>query len=675
MSLSQQRSLTALLAVVAVTCLIYFNSLNNAYTFDDHPIIEDNPVLAKGDLRSIITSPFWPGQPELGLYRPVTLSSFAINRWILGEDPFGFRVVNVLLHALVAWSLYLVARRFCGYGPALAAALVFSVHPINTEAVNAIVGRAELLAGLFVLLAWYAHHRKDEGLLWRVASLMAYALACLSKEHALVFPSFLVAEDVLFRDGTPGERLADLFGRWQQYVGFAVVGCGALGLRALIVGSVMLPSLPSVVDNPLAHVDALSRILTGLALLPRYLSLVIAPQSLSVDYSYQQIQTVTTLLDGFVVTGVILLAGFQMLIHRSVVGQVDALFGLASVVIVLAWLPISNIAFPIGTPMNERLVYLPMVGVSFLTAALYSYLRDRVRIIPVWVVGAAVIILLGGRTIARNTDWRNDFALFAAAAEASPNSAKAYFNLGNAIRDEGNASGALDAYGRALSIYPAYSEVHYNRGVIYQDQKAYPTALEAYAKVLEHEPDHVNALCNRGILLAREGRADAAVASLERAALLSPARADIFYNLALAQEKRDTKAAIQAYQNALLSLPGYEDAAINLALLYQQAGRIRDAIRVYRDVLSANSGALRAHYNLATELERSGELAGALDAYRESWQAGSEAGTYSRLKMGGVFLKRGQRDSAGVSLLEFKAAWRGDPKYLERADRLLRQTR
>ena len=280
-------------------------------------------------------------------------------------------------------------------------------------------------------------------------------------------------------------------------------------------------------------------------------------------------------------------------------------------------------------------------------------------------------VLFAVRTSVRNADWRDDLTLFSAAAHASPSSAKAAFNLGNAFRDEGNDTAALDGYDRALAIYPEYVEVYYNQGVLYQRQKNHGLALAAYRKATDYDPDHVNALANIGILLARSGNADGAIIQLERAIAVSPDRGDIYYNLGLVLERKDRRGAIAAYQEALRVVPGYEDAAVNLAMIYRQQGREVEVRSLYRDVLGANPQAYRVAYNLAAELERAGEVDDAIDAYRVAWSAGGEVGAFSRLRMGSLFAKSGKSDSARLSLLEFKADWKGDPRHGETADRLL----
>ena len=669
----RNRLLLAFLAIMATVAIVYSNSLQNAYTFDDHPIVESNPVIRSGSWSDVLTSPFWPGQPELGLYRPVTLESFALNYRMIGPGPFGFHLINILLHGLACWLLFLVVGGLCGTRPGLVAALVFATHPVHSEAVNAIVGRADLLAGLFFLLAWYTHRRSTEGWQWRVLSGVAFGLACFSKEHAIVLPAVLVAEDILLtRDGTIVERCRSLLRDWGRYGSLAAVGVGVLAIRYIVIGHLALPHLPDFVDNPFAHADRVDRVLSGFSVLARYLGLAFLPVDLSADYTFAQVPVTSSFLDVHLIAGFVAFAAILTIAYRAAKGEVNALVVLGPVVFLLAWFPVSNIPFAIGTPMNERLLYLPMIGFGVFAGVGYGRLEESGRGYP-WIVAMILCLLFAGRTAIRNADWRDDLTLFTAATQVSPNSAKAFFNLGNALRDVGNDTGALDAYVRAVAIHPEYAEVYYNRGVVYQRAQKPDLALAAYEHAIGSDPDHVNALVNQGVLLARAGRSKAAVETLERAAEIALDRADIHYNLALALERMGGREVVPVYRKALRISPGYEDAAINLALVLRKAGKPKEAIEVYRSVLEANPGARRAAYNLAAELDRSGEVGEAIDIYRHVWESGGESGAFSRFRMGSLFAASGKTDSARTALEEFTKVWEGDAKVLRSAESLLGQ--
>src|SRR6185436_17495008 len=189
--------LLVLAGLTAVVLLAYGGTLRNGFTFDDHAIIVQNSLIKRMEYRpTLLTSDYWAGVRDpgaaptihAGLYRPLVLLSFAVNHAAAGLSPWSYHLINVLLHLGVTWLLYAVARQLeFSLQAALAAALLFALHPIHAEAVAGVVGRAELLmsAGVLAGLLWGM-----QGRLW--LSLAAFFLALLSKEQAVMLPALLL---------------------------------------------------------------------------------------------------------------------------------------------------------------------------------------------------------------------------------------------------------------------------------------------------------------------------------------------------------------------------------------------------------------------------------------------------------------------------------------------------
>ncbi len=140
--------------LLAVTMLVFGNTLLNSFTLDDGVYILSNSAVTGPSVRGL----FEPDKTN-HIFRPVTFATFALNWAVGGAQPFGYHLLNLLLHAAVILLLYLVLRTLLEPLPraataALAAAWLFAVHPIHTEAVASIVGRSELLAAGFLLVAW-----------------------------------------------------------------------------------------------------------------------------------------------------------------------------------------------------------------------------------------------------------------------------------------------------------------------------------------------------------------------------------------------------------------------------------------------------------------------------------------------------------------------------------------
>jgi protein O-mannosyl-transferase len=167
-------------SLLGLTFLVYANSLSNGFTMDDELYIPRNPQVTQHSLRLLL-------QPNTArnVFRPVTFATFAMNWIVAGFQPFGYHLINLFLHAAVVVLLFFVLRQAleglacCGF-LSFAAAMLFAVHPVHTEAVSSVVGRSELLAAAFLLAAWL-FHLQDRYIL----ALLSFALALLSKESAV----------------------------------------------------------------------------------------------------------------------------------------------------------------------------------------------------------------------------------------------------------------------------------------------------------------------------------------------------------------------------------------------------------------------------------------------------------------------------------------------------------
>ncbi|HRX85974.1 MAG TPA: hypothetical protein P5572_13225, partial [Phycisphaerae bacterium] len=198
-----------LVAVAAL--LVYANTLANGFALDDVPIVQTNPnVTAAGPAGRAWTTPYWPqsnrGDRDDLLYRPLTIQTYRWQYALGGATAWPFHLVNLLLHAAISVGVWWLARRLgAGVAGALVAGLIFAVHPIHTDAVSNIVGRAELLAAagtlLAVICALTARQRAGardnrRAIMWWVAAWAAAAAALASKENgvsALALVAFLAS--------------------------------------------------------------------------------------------------------------------------------------------------------------------------------------------------------------------------------------------------------------------------------------------------------------------------------------------------------------------------------------------------------------------------------------------------------------------------------------------------
>jgi protein O-mannosyl-transferase len=534
-----ERTRVALL--LAVVMLVYGNTLANSFTMDDELYILRNPAVTGLSFRGL----FAPTQFN-NVFRPVTFSTFSLNWLLSGPHPSGYHVFNLLLHAAAALLLYLVLKRLLealpeGTSIAWAAALLFVVHPLHSEAVASVAGRSELLAAAFLLGAWLLHLRDRPFL-----ALICLVLALLSKESAVVFLPLVLAAD--YGNG----KLKPIW----RYAAICVVTALYLGLLWRMQGGRFGEKGISFLDNPLAILPANLRILNALRIAWKYVALHFYPATLSCDYSYNSIKLFAgwshAALAALGVSIVIALWGFALMTRRSG-------WALAGSLYLIAFSVTANLLVPTGTIMAERLAYLPSTGFCLLVALLWVELEKRYKRLG-WTILALVLLVFAGRTFARNRDWKDNFTLYSAAVSAVPQSAKMHANLGGELLQRNQLEAAANEFQTALRIYPPYPEAMEFYGLVQsrlgQDQQARQTleksltligkgninysftavnlagvlmklgandqALKLLNDVIASTPDYSRAWSNRAVIHLQSGDRSSARSDAERALQLDP---------------------------------------------------------------------------------------------------------------------------------------------------------
>jgi tetratricopeptide (TPR) repeat protein len=458
---------------------VYSNSLPNGFALDDVPLVRDNERIdSLSKIPRLLTSPYWPEEGgSSGLFSPVTMISYALNRAFGGGSPFWYHTGNLLLHALaslLAW--YCACRAGLERGAALLAAALFAVHPLHTEAVANIAGRAELLAAVFVLAAWILH--RGEG--WNAAAGACYLLALLSKENAVLAPLLFLLDD----------RLRNVR-RGRAYIAYGVALAVALPLRIVALGGLRGAESVAFIDNPPAFYGAAVRLATAAWVQLEYGLLFLWPARLSSDYSYDAIPVVQSALDPRLWAGLLWLAALAAL---AVAGYMRSrTVALGAAVWILFMIPASNLFFPSGTLMAERLCYLPSLGGCLLAGWLARFAAVRWRRFAPVVIAVSLVLLAASslRTAWRNPVWKDNATLALHDTRVMPRSAKLHAGAGIALHDRGDVVEAEAAYRRALEIYPDYAQMHYNLGTLLQQQSRNGEAVEhliTAATISPHNP-------------------------------------------------------------------------------------------------------------------------------------------------------------------------------------------
>jgi tetratricopeptide (TPR) repeat protein len=585
--------------VLAAAFLAYAGNLGNGFVYDDRFVVERNPLVQSLDFWGLASTSYWGDIVDAGLYRPLTLLSFGVNR-ALGASAFGFHLANDLLHALASVLVFVTARTLgLPRAGSFAAALLFALHPVQSEAVEAIVGRADILAVGFTLGAMILYLRKAQPLFVGASCL----LAILSKESAaFAIPLFAV----LGRDAV---RLTSVGGAAAFYLGLRVWALGGLGIGGREIG---------FLDNPLADARLAERLLAAPVLLLHYVKLVLWPRVLSADYSYDQIPIPAAAIDLRVLLGVAALALVVFFALRR------GLIGFAALAFLVPLLACLHLLFPLGTLFAERLLYLPMIGVALgFGIAMQALFRKGFLGTAVLVVVAAAC---AARLQARHPDWRDNETLFRRTVATSPSSARSHFLLGAELLEKREFQEAIESFQRGLTIYSSHYGARMSLAQAFLEAGE-PAAAEAVFRLArEIEPRSEDA--RRGIIeailaLGREyARAEDFVAareSFERALALDPEEPSAWNYLGLVSERSNSMdEARRAYERALEIDPEHVPALVNLASVRMGAGELRSAEETYRRALALAPDSYEAWNGLGIALARAGRREEAADAFEKA---------------------------------------------------------
>lgn len=597
------------LILTAAAIAPFIPSLQGGFVFDDEGVILDNPAVWAASPADAARSSYWPAWPEAGLYRPVTTLSYWLTARVSGRAAWAFHAGNLILNAAVTLLLagvllQLFPRR---RGTALAASLIFALHPLHAEAVASIVGRAELWAAFWSLLAYSLILRPSPDPPVRVLlSSAAFALALLSKESAaglLALPALHLLPWAVVPEGDdqgrrriPGRshRAAWPAPGWSTWLmtgaGWASALALVLLLRMRILGSIFGLELVGMIENVLAHVDTWTRVTGAVGFQWILLQRLFLPWTLSADFSYPQLVPTPGWMAAGVLLSLLLIAAVVIAVRRRAWPWLWGLGWIAG-----TGLLTSNVIFPLGTVLAERLAYLPSAGVFWLMALAFAWLA-RVAARPIrtalWALVIIWITFLFVRSILRSCDWRSDLTIFKSAATASPRSAKMWANLSGVHLEAGRLSEGLEAGRVAVSLLPDYPIAARSlaSGLLRADRAE--EALEVLSAARERgDRDATYQLVLGNVLLAL-GRGDEAEQAFRRAASLAripDTRAVVGLASSLALQRRWTESR-GTWREAIMRDPSNAEYTRAWAYTVWQAGSPDSAEAIYRELLHEAPG-------------------------------------------------------------------------------------
>ncbi|XP_076023604.1 protein O-mannosyl-transferase TMTC1 isoform X2 [Genypterus blacodes] len=636
--------------LVALCVLCYGNSLHGELVHDDVWAIINNPDVRPGSsLWNVFTNDFWgkrmADNTSHKSYRPLCILTFKLNILLGGMTPLYFHLINVCLHCAVT-CLLMHTGEHCVFRDARLAfitALLFSVHPIHTEAVSGIVGRADVLACLLFLLTFHSYIRSvavcgsvdslpsTVSLSSLVVSLMLGTCAMLVKETGVTVFGVCVLYDILVLCHKPlshlsGSRLRDLLRSCSPFIKRAFLISAyvviIMSFRLWLMGGSM--PLFSEQDNPASSSPhLLTRCLTYCYLLSFNAWLLLAPVMLCYDWQVGSIPLVESLGDiRNLATVLLAVVMVSLCVHCVSSLQEESREVVVGVLfLVFPFIPASNLFFRVGFVVAERVLYMPSMGCCILVVHGLSRLCSMLGRWGTTVLSISMLLLLllfSWRTVQQNHVWLSREALFRSGIQILPQNAKVHYNYANFLKDSGRSQEAIHHYITALRLYPQHASAMNNLGTLTRDPDE---AEHYYRKALDTNPQHNRALFNLGNLLKSQGKENEAEALLKDSIRFGPHFADAYSSLAsLYAEQKHFAEANAVYVRGIEKCPDSSDLHNNYGVFLVDTGQGELAAAHYQRAIHLKPAHYVAMVNLGRLLRSSNENKEAESWYKRALQ-------------------------------------------------------
>jgi tetratricopeptide (TPR) repeat protein len=633
----------AIVLIVLAVLAAYRNSFSGPFIFDDIASIVDNPTIRR---LWPVSVPLWPpfsgGQTVGG--RPILNLSLAVNYAWGGADVRGYHAVNLGIHILAALTLFGIVRRTLerakladgraacpgrALPAALVVALLWALHPLQTESVTYIIQRAESLMGLFYLLTLYCFIRFTErrssfvplrgtsadeeagGVVWAWLSVVCCLLGMATKEVMVSAPIMVFLYDRTFVSGTLG-------GAWRRHGRIHL----ALASTWLPLGTIVLAAHDRGGSAGFGHgVSWWDYALTQFPAIVHYLRLAVWPHPLIFDYGAEWVRRPWEAAPAAALVLALAAATLHALLRPASWGRFGRAFGFAGVWFFAILAPTSLVPGNRQTLAEHRmyLALVPIVALAVCGASAWIERGNRALKISAAAAALAVAVAYGVLTERRNADYRSFLTLWTDTAAKCPGNPFAHNNVGVAWYQRQDLAKARAQYDEALRLRPDFPEACVNLGNVLRDEGRVPEALEEFDRALRLDPEYAEAYNNRGIALTAVGRRREAVADFAEAIRLKPDYADAHVNLgnAFGEEGKFSDAAAQ-FEEALRNNPRNAEAWYDLGNIRLITNRPADAIVAYRKALQEKPRYPEALTNLGNALVASKQAAEAIGCYEEA---------------------------------------------------------
>ncbi len=581
------------LILAALSFLIYANTLQNDYALDDATVITQNSIVKKGfaGIPELLTTPRLKGFEQSNdkeSYRPVPMVTHAIEYQLFENSPATGHFFNIVFFAGCVIALFVFLARLFGAqntDVAFIAAALFAIHPIHTEVVANIKSRDELLCFLFGFLALnsFAGYVKNSKITQLALGGLFLLLSFLSKETAAATAVLIPFIFFMYLNENKKRAAAVTLSSFSAFGLFML-------MRMWVLGAGHTNQITALANPLLSAPDIATRIATAILVLGLYLRLLVVPYPLISDYSFNTIP-LTGFGNVYVILALVaylLMAGLA--VFRLARNKKDPLaFGIVLYLVSIALF--SNIPFLIYSQMAERFAFMASAGYCVVLALAFRLLAGRagtagfafLKTKKVMMVALPACVLLAALTVARNSDWKDNYTLFEADAAKAQDNSKLLFCLANTISQElvPNEPGrenkeqldmkSIELLTKAIAINPEYSEAHAELGSIYDRRRNFDSAKVHALRAIQINPANAIATYNLGRAYYALKEYPEAIVYLKKTIKMQPGIAIVHLNLARCLlEYKQYDSAIVYFNKTLAIEPALTMAQQGLQKALQQ---------------------------------------------------------------------------------------------------------
>lgn len=659
-----------ILIIFFFTLVCYINSLTGAFVFDDRTTIIDNPHIKNiYDIRHIYTSAPSRFIPNL---------TFAFNYFWGGSNTLGFHAVNLAIHIAAALAVYWFCRLIItSYNQSakknvntalfpLFTALLFAVHPVQTQAVSYISQRYTLVAALFYLLSLYLYlaanfSGKKRAVIFYAGSILFQLFAHFSKEFTFTLPFAAVLLDYMFISRSI-TKLARKF--------FVFLPYFFVSILAYILLFYPLFGNPTVIDKNLSvnlptpvqsiKITGIQYLTTEFSVITTYFRLLLFPARQNADYDYpvyKNFLNTQVLLPFTVIVASLIFAVLILKKHRPLSFGIFFFF--------LTVLPESSV-IPIDDVINEHRLYLSSLGffifLSYLLILLYEICRRKKTQAAFWVFFILLIFSYLLATIRRNEVWQNELSFWSDVVKKSPHKTRGHYNLAVALINQNRFDSALEELSTVIKIDDKYVEAYNNIAGIYKQKQIPSEAEKYYRQALKVDPSNIFIINNLTSLYLAEKRYGEGIAEYEKLLDKGVDIKEAYNGLGVVYFTRgDRKQAVVWWQKATAADPRFVDPHLNLASAYKNESKLDEATEEYKKAIDLDYGNFIGYYNLGLIYLQQGKL----DLARQNTDKAiifnrDFAQAYNSL--GVIYARQGKTN---LAIYNFKKAFMLAPNFVE----------